>query len=82
MTCSDRLFLQGILESDSVDHGGQQTHVVCRRTIHSGFGPMDPTKDVAPANHDADLDIEIVDLFDFVRDSPGCIHTDSVVLLP
>jgi hypothetical protein len=43
---------------------------------------MDAAEYVAATDHDADLDMQIVDLSDLVSDSLGGIHTDTEILLP
>ena len=75
-------FLQGVLEGQGVDHGGQHAHVV-------GHGPVDPLgagfqapEDVAAAHHDADFHLQVNHVLDFPGDGSQGGGVQAEFLLP
>src|SRR5690606_6661128 len=58
VTGLEAFLLQGLLEGDAVDDGGQQAHLVGRRPVHARLGAAEAPEDIAAADHDGDLDAQ------------------------
>ena len=77
----DALLLQGVLEGDPVHDRGQEAHLVGRNPVEAGGRAAHSAEDVPPADHDRDLDAEVVDLLDLLGDGGGRGEVDPVGLL-
>ena len=63
------LFLQGVLQRDAVDHGGQHAHVVGRGAVDAQFAGADAAEEIAAAGDDGDLHSQVVDFLDLGGDA-------------
>jgi len=60
--------LQGVLEGDGVDDGGQHAGVVGGGPVHTGGGGLGAAVDVAAADDDGDLDAHLLDGLELAGD--------------
>ncbi len=58
--------LEGVLEREGVDHGGEHPHVVGGDAVHPLLRRLRPPHDVATADHEPERDAALVHLADFV----------------
>ena len=72
--------LERVLQRERVDDGGEHAHVIAGDAIHAGLGQARAAKDVAAADHDAELDAEPDDLGDLGGDAADDGGVDAVVL--
>ena len=62
--------LEGVLQGEGVDDRGQHAHVVGLGAVHAGAGAGHAPPDVAAADDDGDLDVEVAaDLDDLAGDA-------------
>jgi len=64
----DADFLQSILKGDSIDDCSQKPHLIGRNSINALGRSPNAAEDIAPSDHDGDLDAETLNLFDFLSD--------------
>ena len=70
--------LEGVLEGQGVDDRGQHAHVVGLGAVHAGAGAGHAPPDVAAADDDGDIDVEVAaDLDDLARRG-GCTTAPSM----
>jgi hypothetical protein len=74
------LLLDGVLQRQRVDDGGQHAHVVGSRAVHAARAGGDAAEDVAAADHDGGLNPHALDLGDVTRDLRRDRRIDPVVL--
>ncbi|MCY1526273.1 hypothetical protein D9M68_612820 [compost metagenome] len=72
--------LQRIAHGQGVHHGSQHTHVVAGHPIHAGGAQGRTTKQVAAADHQADLDANTDQLADFQRHAIEDFRIDTELL--
>ena len=53
--------LEGVLQGEGVDDGGEHAHVVSLGAVHAISRTLDATVDVAATDYDSDLDAGLVD---------------------
>jgi hypothetical protein len=73
--------LQRRLHGQRVHHRGQHPHVIGGRALHPLRGALQPAKDVAAADHHADLDAEVVDRLHLAGDAldGGRVQAEALV---
>ncbi len=76
----DPLGLEGVLEREGIDDGGEHAHVVGLRPVHAGGAGGDATEDVAPADDDGQFDAQRADLADLPGDLGRGGAVDAVAL--
>src|SRR5204862_3352235 len=67
----DAVLFERVLEREGVDHGGKHAHVVSGRTVHAARTRREAAEQIAAADHDADLDTELLYFADFGGDLIG-----------
>ena len=65
----EALLLERVLERERVDHARHHAHVVGVRAVHALGGGGDAADHVAAADHHAQIDAELVDLSQLLRDA-------------
>ena len=73
--------LQGVLEGEGVDDGGQHPHVVGGDAVHPRRGVGHAAEDVAAADHHPDLHAQGGDALDLHRQVVGEVAVDAEGLL-
>ena len=63
--------LEGVLEREGIDDGGEHAHVVRRRTVHTLRAGSETAEQVAAADHDGGLHPELLNSADFPGDLRG-----------
>jgi hypothetical protein len=71
---------QGILQGQRVHDRGEHAHVVGRGAVHAGCARRHPTKDVAAADDDSQLDAEPIDLGDLLTHLLDGLAVDAVAV--
>src|SRR5712692_4620816 len=71
--------LQGILQGERVDDGGEHAHVVTGGAVESAFARGQATKDVAAPDDERDLHAHLVHALDLARDRLHHREIDAVV---
>src|SRR5262244_4112231 len=74
--------LDGVLEGEGVDHGGEHAHVVAGGAIHSPCARGNATEDVPTADDHRHLHAHGDHLADFLRDAPDRVGLDPIGLAP
>src|SRR5439155_8451153 len=73
--------LQGVLEREGVDHRAEHAHVVGLRLVHADAGTAGAAPDVAAADHDGDVDVELgLDGLDLPSDLEHDVAVDGVAV--
>ena len=70
-------FLQGVLQGDAVDHGGQHAHVVGGGAVDAQLAGPDAAEKIAAAGDDGDLDSQVVDFLDLGSDAADDVMVDA-----
>src|ERR1700678_2374700 len=60
-------FLQGILQSERIDHRSQHAHVVCRNAVHHACLFSNTTEEIPSTHHNGDFNTEVPDCQDLER---------------
>ena len=77
---SDTVLFHGILECQRVHHRGQHAHVVSRYPIHAFGRTGQAAPDIAAADDDGDLNIELIDFDDLFGNRFYRFRVDAVAL--
>src|SRR5687767_2698313 len=68
--------LKCVLKHHRIHYGGEHANVIGGSPIHVRGAGRNSAKDVATANHDCDLGVDRVGLFDFFSDAPRDVYID------
>src|SRR5665647_645405 len=69
--------VEGRLQGDAVDDGGQHAHLVGRALVDAVLDAPGAAEEIAAADHDGDVDAEIVDFLDLAGDGDGPLEIDA-----
>src|ERR1017187_130981 len=73
------VLFQCVLQRQRVDHGGQHPHVIARGAVEAVLARRQPAKDVAAADDDGQLDIQLLDVLDFPGDRVAGLGGNAVL---
>ena len=73
--------LEGILQRERVDDGGQHAHVIAGGAVDAGTFALEPAKNIAAADDDDHLHAEVAQLGDLARHVGNGLGTDAEALL-
>lgn len=71
-------FFEAIHDRETVDDGGEHAHIIPGGAIDAAAGALEAAKDVSTANHHANLDPHIVDLFDLITNATEHAGIDGI----